>query len=165
VNLEFFGRCGRCLVPVLVCAGGGAGYAGLPCGEDADCGGGVGSRCIQVEGRDGGWNTCVDCSGVVNGTAKTDTCGTCEGTDDSCAIGYGVSATRETFCAGSGIQLTWYGPSNHPESLFLGISKLQSDGTWGTVIAWAYTDPAAAGWIPAQNDTNHDMVMSMILGG
>lgn len=134
-----------------MCSGGGAGHAGLPCGGHADCGSGVGSRCVPVEVRDGGWNTCVDCAGVVNGTARTDTCGTCEGTDNSCAIGYGVSATRETFCAGTGIQLTWYGPSNHLSSLLLGISLVYPDGAIGAVIAWAYTDPDTAGkvWPPS----------------
>jgi hypothetical protein len=143
-------RCGECRVPYLVCGQGQ--FEGMACSRDSDCvkstqGGAAagegkwGESCNASRLRHGSWNECVDCAGVVHGTADRDSCGNCGGSDDSCARGFSITSAELAVCLGEEIRALWHGPSNRQRSTYVGIARITTDGSAGPIFSWAPVDP------------------------
>lgn len=150
--------CGKCALPALVCLSGPS--AGDSCSAEADCGSsspvhGSGTeadadgnhafnarRCGPSSLRVGEWNKCVDCAGVVNGSATKDSCGVCGGVDDSCARPFAVEAAVTETCLHLPVTAIWTGPSNRDQSTYIGIARLTADGSYGPISTWAPVLPA-----------------------
>ena len=130
-------RCGSCLMPVRVCVGGDS--DGARCIEAHECGGG--GSCVPTPERRGDWNKCVDCRGKVDGGAREDSCGTCEGSDDSCNRNFSVALAHAELCLGEALVAHWQGPSNRDPGAMLVLCRDTIDGC-GAPLGWAHLDPS-----------------------
>lgn len=106
----------------------------------------------EVEAK--GWNECVDCSGVVNGSAVRDSCGICKGNNQRCIAGYHVEVSAPpyqlapTMCVGDELQVSWQAPMPRLYQLSMGYIKVnegsETVATQTQAVGWAYLDPTLA---------------------
>ena len=148
--------CGQCALPVLVCLSGP--HVGTPCSATSDCNSDILDQNVDVghaAGREedaqgcgaswlrvGEWNACVDCAGVVNGSATRDSCGVCGGVDDSCARPFMVELAVTEMCLQHPLTAIWTGPTNRDLSTYIGIVRVTSDGSSGPILGWAPVEPS-----------------------
>ena len=156
--------CGRCLQPFFTCTEGPR--KGKACGTHLDCHASLCETVLSGFATDetaGGnapavWNACVDCAGVVNGSARLDSCGECNGHNEFCLPGYAVElvlpgythrGSRVHVCVGDELRAQWQValPLNQRD-IAVGLEQVRGGETSGTdrpvLAGWAYLDPTSA---------------------